>query len=76
MTNPGPRPHADDPHFCLDRNIATGAGCVPATSEVVVVSADRAAATPCTRPRRALRNKVLKTSQFKTVCVTLACTMP
>ena len=63
----------DDPPFCLDRDIATGAGYVPATSEVVVVSADRAAATPCTRPRRALRNNILKTSQFKTVCVTLAC---
>ena len=53
-----------------------GAGYVSATSEVVVVSADRALALPSTRPRRALRNKVLKTSQFKTVCVTLACTMP
>ena len=53
-----------------------GAGYVSATSEVVVVSADRALALPSTRPRRALRNKVLKTSQFKTICPTLACTIP
>ena len=37
-----------------------GAGYVSATSEVVVVSADRALALPSTRPRRVLRNKVLK----------------
>ena len=43
---------------------------------MVVVSADRSLALPSTRPRRALRNKVLKTSQFKTFCPTLACTIP
>ena len=53
-----------------------GAGYVSATSEVVVVSADRALALPPTRARRALRNKVLKTLQFKTICSTQACTMP
>ena len=53
-----------------------GAGYVSATSEVVVVSADRALALPPTRPRRALRHKVLKTLQFKTICSTLACNIP
>ena len=66
----------DDPPFCLDRDIATGAGYVPATSEVVVVSADRAAATPCTRPGRALRNNVLKMLHLRRFCPTLACNIP
>ena len=69
-------PQRRRPHFCLDRDIAMGAGYVSATSEVVVVSADRALALPSTRPRRALRNKVLKTLQFKTFCPTLACNIP
>ena len=54
-----------DPHFCLDRDIAMGAGYVSATSEVVVVSADRALALPSTRPRRELRNNVFKTFQLR-----------
>ena len=66
----------DDPHFCLDRDIAMGAGYVSATSEVVVVSADRALALPPTRPRRALRNNVLKMLHLRRFCSTLACTMP
>ena len=67
----------DDPPFCLDRDIlATGAGYVPATSEVVVVSADRALALPSTRPRRALRNNVLKMLHLRRFCVTPACNIP
>ena len=53
-----------------------GAGYVSATSEVVVVSADRALALPPTRARRALRIKSYKTLQFKTLCSTLACNIP
>ena len=53
-----------------------GAGYVSATSEVVVVSADRALALPSTRPRRALRNNVLKMLQLRRFCVTLACNIP
>ena len=66
----------DDPHFCLDRDIATGAGHVSATSEVVVVSADRSLALPPTRPRRALRNNVLKMLHLRRFWSTPACNIP
>ena len=49
-----------------------GAGYVSATSEVVVVSADRALALPSTRPRRALRNNILKMLHLRRFCSTLA----
>ena len=52
-----------------------GAGYVSATSEVAVVSADRALALPSTRSRRG-GNNVLKMLHLRRFCSTLACNIP